>query len=84
MGQVWVVRLWPPERGKNQVSDLTEGSWKVDDNPVVVGFIASAVALFALFGWRPSSDVLNTATDVISGAAYLYAMFEARSKVSPV
>lgn len=66
------------------MSKLFEGSPEPEDNPVVVGFIAGAVALFALFGWRPADDLLNTTTDVLSGAAYLYAMFKARSKVSPV
>lgn len=66
------------------MSKLTEGSWKVERNPVVVGFLGGAVALCALFGWRPPTDWVNTAADLLSGAAFLYAMFKSRSKVTPV
>lgn len=66
------------------MSKLTEGSWQPQDNPVVVGFVAGAVALLALFGWRPSNDLVNTAVDILSAGVAVFTVLDARRKVTPV
>ena len=71
-------------KGLMDVSKLTEGSWSPSKNPVVVAFVVGAVALAEAFGWRPPTDWVNTATDVLGLAVAAYAALKARSKVTPL